>query len=155
VTHVPIRERQLNDRELDEYQKPVRPTPDRLLGDVLTSRWGGPPLEVPNRLRWAGDSLFQAETLRQAQTFETYKGHYVAAGLCFYCAAQAAYGHQHGFPVVEQPRHRECAEVILTLPVPQVNRWRSLGLSGRSARNGQEPRSDGPEGSGWVESVKR
>jgi hypothetical protein len=36
------------------------------------------------------------ETARQAGTWEATKTHYLRAGLCFKCAAQAAYGHQQG-----------------------------------------------------------
>lgn len=43
------------------------------------------------------------ETVRQAQTWETVKGHYESAGLCLGCAGQAAYGHQMGFSRVKDP----------------------------------------------------
>lgn len=68
------------------------------------------------------------ETVWQAQTFEKYKNRYVIAGVCHYCAAQAAFGHQHGFGQVEPPRSC-CAEVVAGLPVEKSNGWRALLIS--------------------------
>lgn len=73
-------------------------------------------------------SLRKSEGLRQAARFETYKNRYASIGLCHYCAAQAAYGHQHGFSAVEQPRHRECWEIVEGLPNAEVNAWRSMNV---------------------------
>jgi hypothetical protein len=54
------------------------------------------------------------ETLRQARTWETVKGHYEAAGLCEGCAGQAAYGAQLGFAKINPPCDH-CSYVVLPL----------------------------------------
>lgn len=64
------------------------------------------------------------ETFRQAQTWETVKGHYEDAGLDGGCAGQAAYGHQMGFRKV-QPPCRTCA--VLVLPERLLNRHGDRG----------------------------
>jgi hypothetical protein len=64
------------------------------------------------------------ETVRQAQTWETVKGHYVAAGLDDGCAGQAAYGHQMGFSRVKDP----CVTCrTITLPNSLIERHGDRG----------------------------
>lgn len=64
------------------------------------------------------------ETLRQARTWETVKGHYEDAGLCGGCAGQAAYGHQLGFAKIKPP----CAEcAYIRLPDVLINRHGDRG----------------------------
>lgn len=84
--------------------------------------------EQPRQPRYVGDSLFKPETVGQAQLFETYKNRYVDVGLCHYCAAQAAYGHQHGFSNVEYAADWCCGPVIARLPNEEVNGWRSMDV---------------------------
>jgi hypothetical protein len=64
------------------------------------------------------------ETFRQAQTWETVKGHYEDAGLDGSCAGQAAYGHQMGFRKIKPPCP-VCAAI--TLPARLVLRHGSRG----------------------------
>lgn len=64
------------------------------------------------------------ETIRQARTWVTTKGHYLELGLCSTCAAQAAYGHQLGFGRANPPC-ASCLPVILSLPVNELGEWRS------------------------------
>jgi hypothetical protein len=52
------------------------------------------------------------ETVRQARTWETVKGHYEDAGLDGGCAGQAAYGHQLGFAKVNPPCDH-CSYIVL------------------------------------------
>jgi hypothetical protein len=83
---------------------------------------------VATRPRWKQDTLFQTETLGQAQRFESFKNRYVGVGLCHYCAGQAAYGHQHGFAVIE-PVRACCTRIIDRLPNPESCCWRSMDVS--------------------------
>ena len=55
------------------------------------------------------------ETLGQAQNWDRIKKTYLALGLCDRCAAQAAWGHQCGFSLVEPPC-LECAPLVAALP---------------------------------------
>lgn len=77
------------------------------------------------------------ETIRQARTFETVKGHYERAGLCGPCAGQAAYGHQMGFAKIKPP----CAAcALITLPAKLSARHGDRGqlwLQGHWARTGE------------------
>lgn len=84
--------------------------------------------EPPARPRWAGDSLFKPETVRQARTFDTYANRYQSVGLCDYCAAQAAFGHQHGFSVVE-PVGDCCIAIVSRLPKSEHCCWRSMNVN--------------------------
>ena len=82
-------------------------------------------------------SLVEAETFDQAQTFETIKNKYLGDGLCFRCAAQAAYGHQHGFTMVHPPCAK-CLPVVARFPVPVSNtKWH------RWPRGGRRPKGTG------------
>lgn len=64
------------------------------------------------------------ETIRQARTWETVKGHYQEAGLCEGCAGQAAYGAQLGFAKIKPP----CAECAYTrLPAKLIDRHGDRG----------------------------
>jgi hypothetical protein len=64
------------------------------------------------------------ETLRQARLFDAYKRRYVRLGLCYACAAQAAWGHQLGFSL-SKPPCPACQPVVNTFPVRRPNQWRS------------------------------
>lgn len=111
----------------ESHQEARQGRHDRSGASTLTPRVVPTP-EVVSKPRWPGDSLFEPESPRQVQTFDTYRHRYGSLGLCQDCAAQAAYGHQHGFSVVEQPRHVECWEVVKGLPDPEVNEWRSAPI---------------------------
>lgn len=67
----------------------------------------------------------RVETLRQAQTFDYNKNHYVKLGLCSPCAAQAAWGHQLGFSK-SKPPCQECRPLVACFPVKEASNWRSL-----------------------------
>jgi hypothetical protein len=54
------------------------------------------------------------ETIRQAQTWETVKGHYLEEGLCEKDAAQAAWGHQNGFTQIKDPCE-DCQKIKLSI----------------------------------------
>ena len=43
------------------------------------------------------------ETLSEAKHWQARNSRYVALGLCYPCAAQAAYGHQLGFSRINPP----------------------------------------------------
>lgn len=70
-------------------------------------------------------TINQTETPAQAQRFDTVRKHYDSLGLCPSCAAQAAYGHQHGFSVAKSPC-QECWQIIARFPRQEANGWRSL-----------------------------
>jgi hypothetical protein len=53
------------------------------------------------------------ESMRQARTWETVKGHYLEEGLCEKDAAQAAWGHQNGFTQIKDPCEK-CQKIILS-----------------------------------------
>lgn len=63
------------------------------------------------------------ESLRQARTFDTTKRHYEDLGLCRFCAAQAAWGHQLTFSRINPPCH-ECQLRVDDFPVAEPGRWR-------------------------------
>lgn len=67
----------------------------------------------------------KVETLRQARTFDSTKGHYVKLGLCKPCAAQAAWGHQLGFSELLHQPCDVCQVLVDTFPVSEPGRWRS------------------------------
>lgn len=68
-------------------------------------------------------SLCRTETLNDVETWQRVKRGYVGLGLCDYCAAQAAYGHAHGFAAVEPPRP-VCAEIVQEFDFQAPNGWR-------------------------------
>lgn len=68
-------------------------------------------------------SLYRTETPRDVETFYRVKKGYLGLGLCDYCAAQASYGHAHGFAVVEPPRPG-CIEIVETFDFAAPNGWR-------------------------------
>lgn len=116
----------------ENHQEARQGRHDRSGAPTLTRRVVPTP-EVITKPRWPGDSLFEPESPRQVQTFDTYRQRYVLLGLCHDCGAQAAYGHQHGFAVVEQPQHVECWKVVSRLPDPEVNGWRSAPIRDAAA----------------------
>ncbi|WP_275778041.1 hypothetical protein [Paenarthrobacter sp. Y-19] len=74
--------------------------------------------------KFASGRAASVETVRQARSFDAYKRRYVRLGLCYPCAAQAAYGHQLGFSLSKPPCHA-CQAVVDTFPVKRVNGWSS------------------------------
>lgn len=63
------------------------------------------------------------ETRSEYLEFERVRNGYERNGLCDVCAAQASYGHQHGFAVVMPPCPL-CASVVRTFDFPAPNNWR-------------------------------
>jgi hypothetical protein len=63
------------------------------------------------------------ETRSEYLEFERVRNGYERNGLCDLCAAQASYGHQHGFAVVMPPCPL-CLSVVHTFDFPAPNRWR-------------------------------
>lgn len=68
-------------------------------------------------------SLTVPETPGQAASWEQIKGQYLTTGLCSRCAAQAAYGHAHGFAVIEPPCS-DCLSIVATFEYGAPNGWR-------------------------------
>lgn len=83
------------------------------------------------------------ETKQQAQTWDLVKRNYRAAGLCHRCAAQAAWGHQCGFSVIEPPC-AWCLPLVLDLPVNASGDWRKL-RRGRVRQSDTYGARSGPE----------
>jgi hypothetical protein len=71
------------------------------------------------------------ETIRQARTWETVKGHYLEEGLCEKDAAQAAWGHQNGFTQIKDPCE-ECQKITLSSRLIEQH-----GIRGVSWLNGK------------------
>src|SRR4051812_28920064 len=65
------------------------------------------------------------ESQRQAQRWEHCKGRYLSVLSCHRCAAQAAWGSQCGFSLV-QPPCESCRPLVDALPTPAMNGWRKL-----------------------------
>lgn len=63
------------------------------------------------------------ETKSEYLEFERVRNGYQRNGLCDACAAQASYGHQHGFAVVMPPCPR-CLSVVNTFEFSAPNKWR-------------------------------
>ena len=76
------------------------------------------------RFAAVGTKVRQCETDGEARSFQRYVHRYLTRGLCHRCAAQAAYGHQHGFNSVHAPC-AGCRDLVSTLPVAKPNGWRS------------------------------
>lgn len=84
-------------------------------------------------------TLTEPESVRQAQRHESVTNSYRLAGLCVRCAAQAAYGHQHGFSTVRRPC-TACRSVVERFPVGKPNGWRALpSETGFASRPGGGP----------------
>lgn len=65
------------------------------------------------------------ETKSECNEWGATKSHYLKHGLCQRGAAQAAYGHQHGFSQIEPPCE-ECRAVASRFPVEKLSQdWRS------------------------------
>ena len=72
----------------------------------------------------------RGETWSEAQAFTWRNNQYLRAGLCPRCAAQAAYGHQHGWRAVHPPCDA-CAAIVGSFPKwTSVDAWRALGREG-------------------------
>lgn len=63
------------------------------------------------------------ETVSEYLEFERVRNGYERNGLCDVCAAQASYGHQHGFRVVLSPCTL-CVAVVETFEYNAPNGWR-------------------------------
>lgn len=70
-------------------------------------------------------SLTEPERPRQVRRWQVWEGRYHAVLGCHRCAAQAGYGHAHGFSVIHPPCD-SCRAKVAALPVPAVNGWRKL-----------------------------
>jgi hypothetical protein len=68
------------------------------------------------------------ETLAQARLWEMWNRRYKKAGLCYACAAQAAWGHQLGFGSVRPPCTL-CTCAVAELPVQKAGGWRGLATA--------------------------
>lgn len=66
----------------------------------------------------------RVESNRQARTYDATKLHYQRLGLCRFCAAQGAWGHQLGFSRVNPPCH-ECQPLVNSFPVTEPGAWKS------------------------------
>lgn len=93
----------------------------RLLLESTVPLRGAPELRASGNRR---KSLLRPETLRQAQTWDKNKRHYLALGLCSVCAAQASWGHQQGFREIKPPC-AGCLHVVMGFPVNEPGEWRS------------------------------
>lgn len=65
----------------------------------------------------------QPETYAECRAFERVAKSYARLGLCDTCAAQASYGHQHGFSAVNPPCPL-CASTVTTFDYSAPNGWR-------------------------------
>lgn len=82
-------------------------------------------------------SLHKPETPGQAAEWDRIKNQYVTTGLCSRCAAQAAYGHSHGFAVVVPPC-AGCVAIVARFEHAAPNGWRKASrgrLRGTSTRS--------------------
>ena len=86
----------------------------------------------------------KAETLRQAQTWQSNKKHYMELGLCSICSGQAAYGHQIGFRRVRPPCS-SCLLTVLGFPVHEPGEWRSYSLRHGAELPARKPRQQPQE----------
>lgn len=67
--------------------------------------------------RGGSPSASSPETPGQARIWIIVRNNYTRFGLCFGCAAQAAWGHQNGFLTVKPPCEA-CIEAVALLPKP-------------------------------------
>lgn len=67
------------------------------------------------------------ETMHEARRWDASNSHYLRLGLCYVCAAQAAYGHQLGFARVNPPCV-VCVGVVAGFPDGAANGWRSHSI---------------------------
>lgn len=65
------------------------------------------------------------ETLAEARHWQNRNTRYLSLGLCYACAAQAAYGHQLGFSRINPPC-AVCVPIIAAFPVRAVGPWRKV-----------------------------
>lgn len=81
----------------------------------------------------------RVETFWQAETFDANKRHYLGLGLCYTCAAQAAWGHQLGFSQIHEPCHA-CQPIVDRFPLAKQGKWRSNSpRSGAKLSTGLRP----------------
>jgi hypothetical protein len=69
------------------------------------------------------------ETMTQAKVWDRKKRRYLNAGLCFHCAAQAAWGHEIGFGKIADPCP-QCQPIVdlFETPGPSGSKWRKCLL---------------------------
>lgn len=67
------------------------------------------------------------ETLGQARVWTRKQRRYEIAGLCTFCAAQAAWGHSEGFQKIQEPCSR-CKPLVDAFPTvgPRKSPWRKI-----------------------------
>lgn len=67
------------------------------------------------------------ETLGQARVWMRKQRRYEIAGLCTFCAAQAAWGHSEGFQKIQEPCSR-CKPLVDAFPTPGPRKspWRKI-----------------------------
>ena len=82
------------------------------------------------------------ETPGQAHAFQGRLNRYRIAGLCDACAAQAAYGHLHGFSQVHPPC-KLCRSIVSEFPKVKPNGWRALDLGRAQAISPRVPEGRG------------
>lgn len=83
---------------------------------------------------WWPSSAYTNKTLTRPESLHDARAHgritelYKEDGLCTWCAAQVAYGHQHGFRAISKPKrdHVVCNAILAGLPKVQFNGWRSV-----------------------------
>lgn len=68
------------------------------------------------------------ESQGEAETFHSTASHYRRIGLCDVCSAQAAFGHQLGFSLVDPPC-LGCEPLVAGMPKAELNSWRSKSPS--------------------------
>jgi hypothetical protein len=78
------------------------------------------------------------ESLDQARHFDRKVVRYLTAGICRTCSAQAAWGHQLGFSLI-QPPCADCRDAVAALPTPSVGGWRKLTRNRASGAENAQP----------------
>lgn len=80
-----------------------------------------------------------AESMSQAKIWDRKNKRYIIAGLCFTCAAQAAWGHALGFEKIKDPC-TECQPIVngFETPGPRGSKWRKCLIKLEYAKHRQE-----------------
>jgi hypothetical protein len=96
------------------------------------------------------------ETIAEVLSWQRLKTSYLMLGLCHACAAQAAYGHQLGFTLINAPCSG-CLPLVRSLPRPGPagSPWRRMGAARNVARSVSATRDLPPENEtdfarGWL-----
>lgn len=82
------------------------------------------------------------ETLDEALHWTRRNNRYLRLGLCYRCAAQAAWGHALGFARIKPPCGG-CAPIVATFPTNAVGPWRKVVPGG--ARGGHGCAAEHPQ----------